>query len=114
MKAVMVFVSMLLASQAFAAVSPAEEKKFQQCQKTLIQAQKLGVLYNLDWKPPKEPYVVVGRTFDGLPIDGKENFALTVNCFLMAGKKQFINFNVLDWRTGKPVGRFSYGQFKVN
>ena len=103
-------------SKSSQAVTEAEtDNEFNNCKEKLVAAQKLDVLYDLDWKPPKEPKVVVGPTFSQLPIDGKEGFVETVNCFLNAGKKtQYINFNVLDWRTGKKVGRYSYGKLDMD
>lgn len=92
----------------------ADDARFETCKAKLIQAQKLDLLYDMDWKPPKEPKVVVGPTFFTIPIDAKEGFVETVNCFLMAGDRgKYINFDVLDWRTGKSVGRYSYGKFKM-
>lgn len=92
----------------------ASDSRFETCRQKLIQAQKLEVLYDLDWKLPKEPKVVVGPTFFRMPIDAKEGFADTVNCFLMAGASgKCVNFNVLHWQTGKAAGRFSNCRFKM-
>lgn len=91
----------------------ATASEFEACRKKLIAAQKLEVLYDLDWNGKKPPKVVAGKTFFTLPIDAKEGFAETVNCFLMVGDlDKFIDFEILDWRTGKPVGKFSYGRYK--
>lgn len=108
-------VAVLLAAIGIAgSVSAAGDKRFETCRVKLIQAQKVDLLHDLDWKPPKEPNVVAGPTFFTIPIDAKEGFAETVNCFLMAGESgKYINFDVLDWRTGKSVGRYSYGKFKM-
>ncbi len=95
-------------------IANADERKFEACRNKLKQAQKLDVLYDLDMKSGREPKVIVGRTFFNMPIDAKEGFTETVNCFLMAGKNQCINFNVLHWQTGKAVGRFSNCKFKMN
>ena len=92
----------------------ADTKRFEICKSKLIQAQKLGVLYDLDWKPPTEPKVIAGKTFFSISIDAKEGFAETVNCFLVAGDQKFVNFDILSWKTGTSVGRFSYGKFKIN
>jgi hypothetical protein len=102
----------LMSSNAYGAGSDAV---FEECRGLLLKSQKLGMLYNFDWKPPSAPKVVVGPTFFTVPIDVKEKFIETVNCFLMGGDRaSFINFDVLDWQTGKAVGRFSYGHFKMN
>lgn len=93
----------------------ADEKKFEECRQKLIKAKELDVLYDLDWKLPNEPKVIVGPTFFNLPFDAKENFVFTVNCFLMAGDEdKFVDFNLLDWKSNKRVGRFSRGKFKMD
>lgn len=93
----------------------AGDKEFEICRKKLKQAQKLDMLYDLDWKLPKEPRVVVGPTFFKVPIDAKEGFIETVNCFLTAGDSgKCVNFDVLHWQTGKAVGRFSNCRFRMN
>jgi len=108
---VTVFTSFLL----IAGVLLADDSRFEDCKSKLIKAQELEVLYDLDWKLPKEPKVVVGPTFFNLPFDAKENFALTVNCFLMAGDDgKFIDFNLLHWQTNKRVGRFARGKLKMD
>ena len=87
------------------------------CKANLTAAQKLGVLHDLDWKPPSEPYVVAGPTFMPMAIKDKKAFILSVNCFLTAGigeTDQYLSFDVLDWQTGKPIGRFSWGDFAMN
>lgn len=112
--ALIVAVSILLVGYATASpVTPAENKRFEGCKNKLKAAQKLDVLYDLDWKPPAEPRILAGATFFNLPIDAKEGFAETLNCFLMAGKTEYINFDILDWRTGKAVGRYSWGKFEM-
>jgi hypothetical protein len=59
--------------------------------------------------------VVVGPTFFNIPIDAKQVFADTVNCFLTAGQSdKHISFDLLDWRTGKAVGRYKYGQVEMD
>lgn len=91
----------------------ANDQQFEKCRSKLIQAQKLGVLQDLSWNGKSSPRVIVGPTFSRMRIDGKEGFAETVNCFLMAGDtKSFINFDVLDGFTGKPIGSYSYGRYK--
>jgi len=94
-------------------IAVADTAEFETCRKKLITAQKLEVLYDLAWNGKKSPKVVAGKTFFTMPIDAKEGFAETVNCFLMAGERdKFINFEILHWQTGKAVGSFSYGRYK--
>lgn len=92
----------------------ADEKKFEDCRQKLIASQKLDLLYDLQWTvaDAANPKVVVGPTYHTVPFTTKEKFATTVNCFLMQGKEKHINFNITDWRTGKVVGRYEYGQLK--
>jgi hypothetical protein len=94
--------------------APSNDQQFEQCRAKLVLAQKLGMLYDLDWKPHSEPYVVVGATFMEVPIDAKEGLATTVNCFLMAGDTgKCMNFDVLHWQTGKAIGRFENCRFRM-
>lgn len=100
---------LLFAAQAQAS----SDARLEQCRAKLKQAQKLDLLYGLDWKGTVEPKVTVGPTFFKIPIDAKEGFAETVNCFVMAGENKFISFDLLDYRTGKSVGRFKHGKLTV-
>lgn len=102
----------LLLSVGMASAGPTE-KKFEACRAKLKQAQKLDVVYNMDWKKGQEPLVVVGPTFFKIPFDAKEGFADTVNCFLMVGKDQYINFDLLDYRTNKVVAEYRYGKLRM-
>lgn len=95
-------------------LSAENNKNFEACRQKLVLAQKSNVLYDLDWKLPAEPRVVIGPTFYTMPFDAKENFALTINCFLMTGKSSYVNFDLLDWQTNKKIGRFSNGKLKLD
>ena len=91
------------------------DQVFKNCRQKLRRAQTLDVLYDLNWSLPDEPRVLVGPTFFDMPIDAKEGFARTLNCFLMAGDEtKLVNFDLRDWRTGKRVGRWSYGKLKMD
>lgn len=91
------------------------EKQFESARQKLIKAQKLEVLYALEWKSAREPRVVAGPTFFQMPIDGKEGFVETVNLYLVGGDKgSCVDFDVLHWQTGKAVGRFSRCRFTMN
>jgi hypothetical protein len=91
--------------------SQPEDKRFEQCRAKLKKAQKLEVLYDLKIDPL--PRVVIGPTFYSIPLDAKQGFADTVNCFLMTGKDEYINFDLLDYRTGHIVAQYSAGQLRV-
>ena len=92
----------------------ASERRFSACTDQVTQAQKAGVLYALDWAPPDEPRVVAGPAFFQLPIDRKQAFVESVNCYLLHGKGgPCVNFDVDHWKTGKPVGRYSFCLFRM-
>jgi hypothetical protein len=92
------------------------DARFEGCKKTLVNAQKMEVLYAFTWEnPAREAHVVVGPTFFKMAFEYKESFAATVSCFLSAGDaKLCANFDVLHWQTGKAVGRFNNCKFKMN
>ena len=92
--------------------SVANEQKMELCRAKLKRANQLEVLYDLDWKPRKMPQVVAGRTYFTMPFDAKEGFAETVNCFLVGGKDQCIDFEIKHWQTGKAVDKWSYCRLK--
>jgi hypothetical protein len=105
-----VIIGIVVSATAFAA----DDKRLEQCRSKLKQAQKLDLLYNMDWKKTREPVVIVGPTFYQIPFDAKEGFAETLNCFFMAGDSgKYINFDLLDWRTNKRVARYSYGKLNL-
>ena len=83
------------------------------CRQKLIQAQRLDVLVDLDWKPKRQPKVVVGSTFFSLPFETKQAFAETVNCFLLAGQPNYINFDILEQMNHRVVGRWENGRLKM-
>ena len=89
------------------------DKVFEQCRAKLKKSQKLDVLYDLKWEG-STLRVVVGPTFYKIPIDAKEGFIETVNCFVNVGKPNCLNFDVLDWQTGKKIGRFESCSFSMN
>ncbi len=94
---------------------PKKEQRFEECRSKLKKAQKLDLLHDLDWKSGSvKPRVVVGPTFYRADFSAKQAFAKTVNCFLMGGSTDVINFDLLDWRTEKRVARFKYGELKMN
>ena len=71
------------------------------------------MLYDLDWKLPRKPYVVVGPQFLAVPIDAKSGFAETVNCFLTAGKADYcVDFDLLHWNSGRTIGRFANCRYR--
>lgn len=86
----------------------------EECRRKLAEAQRLGVLTDLDWKPGKAPHVVVGPTFFSMPFDAKQGFAETVNCFLMNGTATVIGFDLLDSMNHRVVGRWDYGRLKMS
>lgn len=102
---------LFLAAPSYAADNAA----FEACRSKLRLAQKLEVLHAFRLDKGAEPYLVAGPTFFTLSIDAKEGFVETVNCFLAVGdSNKCINFDVLHWQTGKPVGRFENCRFKMH
>jgi hypothetical protein len=90
------------------------DERFEVCRKKLVLSQKLGILHALDWKPPKQPYIVVGKTFFDMPIDAKEGFADALNCFFSAGDTgQCVELIILHWQTGNVAARWSGCKLKV-
>lgn len=90
------------------------DKTLEQCRAKLKAAQKLDLLYDLKFDGTAAPTVVVGPTYETLPFDARENFALIVNCFINAGKTdQFINFPLLDYKTHAVVGTFRNGHLQA-
>lgn len=100
----------LLTCVMTASVSGAADRG-ESCRTLLVQLQQLDVLHDLDWKPGKIPKVVVGPTFHQLPFEKKQQFAATVNCFLMNGKDQVIGFDLLDHLNHRVVGTWKYGKY---
>lgn len=92
--------------------SAAGADKAETCRQKLIKAQQLGVLYDLDWKPGQMPKVIVGPTFHQMPLDAKQGFVETVNCFFMGGKDAAINFDVKEHLNHRVVGSWTYGRYK--
>jgi hypothetical protein len=88
-------------------------ESFENCRQKLIQAQQLDVLADLDWKPPRQPKVVVGPTFFKIPFDAKQGFVETVNCFLVAGQWKFVNFDLLDQLNHRVIGRWENGRLAM-
>lgn len=92
-----------------------DAQRFEECKAKLRTAQAADMLYNLDLQTGGVAKVMVGPTFFLVPLDTKQGFAETLNCFLMAGASdKHIDFDFLDWRTGKPVGSYSWGRVKMN
>jgi len=95
-----------------AAQPPAADARFEDCRAKLKKAQQLELLYNLDYKGGV-PLVVVGPTFYTVPFDTKQNFADTINCFLMTGEAKYINFDLRDYRTNEVVAVYRFGKLKM-
>ncbi len=106
-------IGMLVCNLAWADIM--SERRLEACRDKVTQAQKAGVLYGLEWKLPNEPTVVAGPGYFSLPIDEKERFVEAVNCYLMGGDAgRCVNFDVLDWKNNKPIGRFSFCLFRIS
>lgn len=107
-----IFLGLLLLLGPF--LSFADDAKLEECRAKLKAANKVDVIHDLQWKLPNEPRAVVGPIFFNLPFDAKENFVRTVNCFLMAGdESKGVNFDLLEWKNNKKVGRWELGKLKM-
>jgi hypothetical protein len=96
------------------AETPANQR-FKTCQAKLKKAKQLDVLYDMAWDKGSGPRILVGPTYFQIPVDAKEGFAETLNCFLVAGASdQCMNFSLSDWRTGKAVARFENCRLKID
>lgn len=95
-------------------VSGAQANDLEKCRAKLKSAQKLDVLYAMEWKKGQQPHVVAGRTYYQMPFDGKEGFADTVNCFLTGGDnpRSCINFDIKHWQTGKASETYRFCRLK--
>jgi hypothetical protein len=92
----------------------ANKARAEECRVKLEELRGLSVLYQLQWKSGHViPKALVGPTFYSLPIDGKQAFADTINCYLLQGAPEYIEIEMLDWRTGKRVARYSWGKLKM-
>lgn len=105
----------LLMAGCFIQQAWADDARFEACKAKLKKANEVDLLYAFDWKPPAAPYVVVGPTFFKIPIDAKQGFGETLNCFLMAGETgKCVQFPLLHWQTGKQVARFHNCKLKMD
>lgn len=92
---------------ALAHAGPTNEKRFEECKAKLQAAKKLDLLYDLAFEKGRGYRVLVGPTYYRVPLDAKEGFVATLNCFLNAGEtKSCMNFDLRDWKSGKVVGRY--------
>lgn len=89
----------------------ADDARLESCRSKLKQAQKLEVLYDLQWKG-STAHVVAGPTYYKIPFDAKEGFAETVNCFLLAGKSGCLTFEIKHYLSGKATDRFHMCKLK--
>ena len=109
----MMFVLTIFGLVLLLIASPVRAGSFDNCRDKLIKAQRLDVLADLDWKPPRQPKVVVGPTFFSMPFHGKQGFVETVNCFLVAGEDKYVDFDVVDHMNHRIVGRWENGRLSM-
>lgn len=104
------FPALLICCAAMATAGPAEDRRFEECRQKLIKAQELQVLQDMKIERNR-PVIHVGPTFKSMPIDAKQGFADTLNCFLLAGDAgKFMQFDLLDGLTGKTVASYRDGK----
>lgn len=103
-----------VASLACSAALADDNARLEACRAKLKAAQKLEVLYDLQWEKGRGPRVLAGPTYRRLPLDAKEGFAETLNCFLTAGEAgKCMNFDIRDFRSGAVLHTFRNCRLKT-
>jgi len=83
------------------------------CKGKLKQAKELDVLSDLNAKGSSIK-VTVGPAFFTVPIDTQQEFARTVNCFLVKGAGRGVSFDLIHWQTGKKVASWKGDRLDVD
>lgn len=83
------------------------------CKGKLKQAKELDVLSDLKAKGSSVE-VTVGPAFFTVPMDTQQEFARTVNCFLVKGAGTGVSFDLLHWQTGKRVASWNGARLDVD
>ena len=83
------------------------------CKEKLKQAKELDVLSDLNAKGSSIK-VTVGPAFFTVPMDTQQEFARTVNCFLVKGAGTGVSFDLLHWQTGKRVASWNGDRLDVD
>lgn len=83
------------------------------CKGRLKQAKELDVLSDLNAKGSSIK-VTVGPAFFTVPIDTQQEFARTVNCFLVKGAGRGVSFDLIHWQTGKKVASWKGDRLDVD
>ncbi|HKQ35562.1 MAG TPA: hypothetical protein VJT11_09695 [Nitrospiraceae bacterium] len=83
------------------------------CKEKLKEAKELDVLSDLEAKGSSIK-VTVGPAFFTVPMDTQQEFARTVNCFLVKGAGRGISFDLLHWQTGKKVATWNRDRLDVD
>lgn len=89
-----------------AADAKAAQKEYKVCKSYLEKSKEAGLLYDMTARGASVK-ILVGPNFFTVPIDAKQNFASTVNCFLMQGTGGGMSFDLLHWQTGKKVASWN-------
>ena len=83
------------------------------CKEKLKQAKELDVLSELNAKGLSIK-VTVGPAFFTVPMDTQQEFARTVNCFLVKGAGTGVSFDLLHWETGRRVASWNGDRLDVD
>ena len=83
------------------------------CKGKLKQAKELDVLSDLKAKGSSIK-VTVGPAFFTVPMDTQQEFARTVNCFLVKGAGTGVSFDLLHWETGRRVASWNGDRLDVD
>ncbi len=94
------------------ASAPPNEKAYSACKKRLATAMTNGLFINASTKFPVQ--VQVGLRFYGLTLAQKQSFGDDINCLIMHGSTDTMDFDFIDGHSGKPAGSYHLGRYKAN
>lgn len=82
--------------------------KLADCKRKMEKAQELEILYNLKFEGERA-VAYVGSAWFNIPIDVKEGFHNTLQCFLTSGKGgAWLTLEYRHWQTGNVVAKTTY------
>jgi len=112
---VVIVISVFVAQQSSEKQAANENARlfYEICKGKLKQAKELDVLSDLKAKGSSIK-VTVGPAFFTVPMDTQQEFARTVNCFLVKGAGTGVSFDLLHWQTGKRVASWNGDRLDVD
>jgi len=112
---VVIVISVFVAQQSSEKQAANENARlfYEICKGKLKQAKELDVLSDLKAKGSSIK-VTVGPAFFTVPMDTQQEFARTVNCFLVKGAGTGVSFDLLHWETGRRVASWNGDRLDVD